>query len=371
MTEKQVIPEAAISPADLEPSAHQEPHENTADVSAAVKTSHDEVLRASTQTTTIEINGEHYEVEFLKIDDPECDKKLHEFYEFMARPGHIDPNELADESTFKRVLETSETALQMLQEKQYEQLTPKKQPYFILTIRDPKDHKVIAGLSGAMILGDITPTTPANEIPATFMLSYTAVDASRRGANLTSRMTGLTIDHFKDQGLQVKDVLTEAVDSAEKSINKINGTSRLYAKKTTTDGQEQWHQIIYLMPSQEYDLDGNPTQKATDTSNLMMSFMGKEFQRGVPGRIVKDRIRRMWNWVYRRDVPYFKAKQEEAGIPFDEVRAAEAMKRTSEYVDNLEKTMFAQFSDEELLYPKTNTERMKSPEKFIRTRLQG
>jgi hypothetical protein len=129
-------------------------------------------------------------------------------------------------------------------------------------------------------------------------------------------------------------------------------------------------QIEYLMPSQEYSLDGEPLQGTTDTSNLMMSFVGKDPTEGVLGKEAKKSLRAMWNWIYFSDVQGYEAKYTAADVPLDGERIRKAVATNNAYVEGLLQKICDQFGDDERIFPITAKERESSLDQFGRVRLE-
>ena len=314
-----------------------------------------EDVRAKIAGTSVEIDGKRYNVEFIEGSDPNVDAKIQEFYDFMAKPGHIHAAELADVETFKHVLRQGEIAMNYIQNRQFDRLRPKTQPYFFINIRDPETGDIVSAMSGAMILA--AHEDGSENIPATFMLSYIATAQSMRGKGLPQIIATKASEYFDAKHVRVTSMLTEGVDTFEKGANKINRCSRLYVRREDAKGQPVMQQIEYLMPSQEYSLDGEPLQGTTDTSNLMMSFVGKDPTEGILGKEVKANLRAMWEWIYFSDFASYEERYAAAGEPADAARINSAVARNNAYVESLLQKIYSQFGDEERIFPVTAKER--------------
>jgi GNAT superfamily N-acetyltransferase len=89
----------------------------------------------------------------------------------------------------------------------------------------------------------------------------------------------------------------------------------------------------------------------------MMSFAGRDPTQGIPGKEIKAKLTAMWNWVYRRDESYYEQKYRAEGRNPESDRIAAAVAKNGEYIDDLLSRMYAQFGDDELVFPVTAKER--------------
>lgn len=280
--------------------------------------------------------GIEYRLMLLSINDDDFLDRLVSIYVFLKK--YISIDELASIETFSRVMADGGYGMMAIAKNEFHLIGAKNHPYYILYVTDVSG-RIVGALTGSMLVDAIR-----DDRKYVYMfLSYIAVDEAVRSIVLLKKMVSSVIDVYGALGFEVRGMVTELVPEAVKAAGYIYGLNGIYIGNKSEESR-----LVYMMPSQEYDVDGSPCVDVITSSWLLIG--GKHFCGSISAFELKRIVCIVFDWIYKKDQEYFLKAQKAAGVSADYDKANKAMLRCSAYVDGVMGDMFFVDVNEYYLY---------------------